>query len=55
MLLSAGKKEAVFHGESKPTIAVAASQALKNATKMVTSLKEVRHGFKANILVSFHH
>lgn len=50
---SAGKKEAVFLGESKPNIEFSASKALKDATKMVTSFKEVKHGFKENILVTY--
>lgn len=48
---SAGNKEAVFIGENKPTIAHATSKALKDATRLVTSFREVRHGFKENVEV----
>lgn len=49
---SAGNKEAVFVGECKPTIAHATSKALKDATRLVTSFREVRHGFKENVEVN---
>lgn len=48
---SAGNKQepVVYIGESKPTIAHATSRALKDATRLVTSLREVRHGFSADV------